>query len=143
MKTKTIYLLSLFIFISVHSGFSQAGPQNFISRKGNKLMDGSKEFRFLSINMPTLNYNEDEFEFTASQQYSLPDEFEIRDAFETYKQLGGKVVRIYTVPVRMDKEPKDVPTYVEAPGVFNEESFKTMDLVLSYANKYNVRVIFH
>ncbi len=142
MKTKTFSLLILLIFTSVLSGFSQTGLQNFISRKGNKLMDGGKEFRFLSINMPTLNYNEDEFEFTASQQYSLPDEFEIRDAFETYKQLGGKVMRIYTVPVRMDKEPKDVPTYVEAPGVFNEESFKTMDLVLSYANKYHVRVIF-
>lgn len=142
MKKISTYLILLLLAVASINAFSQTELQNFISRKGNKLMDGEKEFRFISINMPTLNYNEDEFGFTASQPFSLPDEFEIKDAFETYKQLGGKVVRIYTVPVRMDKEPVDVPTYVLAPGVFDDEAFKTMDMVLAYANKYHVRIIF-
>ena len=132
-------LCSLSLLILPASGQNEV--KNFITRSGNKLMDGEKEFRFLSINMPTLNYNEDEFAFNASQPFSLPDEFEIRDAFETYKQIGGQVVRIYTIPVRMEMEPADVPTYVEAPGVFNETAFKTLDMVLAYANQYHVRVI--
>lgn len=135
--------LIVFLLTAVLSDtMAQGGFQNFISSDGYKLMDGKKEFRFLSINMPTLNYNEDVFDFMADQPFSLPDSFEIRDAFETYRQIGGKVVRMYTIPVRMQMEPSQVPTYVEAPGKFNEEAFKTMDLVLAYANKYQIRIIF-
>ncbi len=136
------HLICLFLLAFGPFARAQAPLQHFITRDGHRLMDGEEEFRFLSINMPTLNYNEDVFDFRASQPFSLPDEFEIRDAFETYKQLGGRVVRMYTIPVRMQMEPVDVPTYVEAPGVFNEVAFRTMDMVLAYANAYHIRLIF-
>jgi len=114
----------------------------FITAKGNKLMDGKQIFRFVSYNVPTLNYNEDEFEFSQLHAYSLPNEFEIRDVFETVKQMGGKVVRLYTIPAKNSSEPENTPTYVLAPNTFSEESFKTMDKVLALANEYNIRIIF-
>ncbi|BAX79318.1 glycoside hydrolase 5 family protein [Labilibaculum antarcticum] len=120
----------------------QENIENFISVKGNKLMNGDKEFRFVSFNIPTLNYNEDVFEFDRLHPYSLPDEFEIRDVMETVKQVGGQVIRMYTLPVRIENESNTAPTYIEGPGQFVEESFKTMDLVLALANEYNIRIVF-
>jgi len=118
------------------------GFNNFISVKGNKLMDGNSLFRFISYDVPTLNYNEDEFEFIRLHPYSLPEEFEVRDVFESVKQMGGKVVRMYTIPVKIATEPENAPTYVLAPNTFSEESFKTLDMILALANEYNIRLIF-
>ncbi|SNY99575.1 hypothetical protein [Flagellimonas pacifica] len=139
---KKITLLIITALISMQWGWSQNGIENFITVKGNKLMDGDREFRFVSFNVPTLNYNEDEFAFTEKQPYSLPDEYEIRDIFETVRQLGGRVIRMYTIPVQLENESPDTPTYVKGPGEFVEESFQTMDLVLKLANEYNIRIIF-
>ena len=44
--------------------------ENFITVSGDKLMDGDKEFRFISFNIPNLNYVEDEMTFTKIQTYS-------------------------------------------------------------------------
>ncbi|MDA3930160.1 MAG: hypothetical protein PF541_14520 [Prolixibacteraceae bacterium] len=142
--------LSLLILLFVSSLIISCTPktdeikkiENFITVNGNKLMDGENEFRFISYNIPTLHYNEDEFEFSQLHAYSLPDEFELRDVFESVSQMGGKVVRLYTIPAKIDFEPEGTPTYVLGPNQFSEESFKTMDLVLALANEYNVRIIF-
>ncbi len=146
MIKKKIFKLSLLLtttfLISCNAPNTQQGFDNFISVSGNKLMDGDKEFRFVSYNVPTLAFNEDEFEFSQEHAYSLPDEFELRDIFESVSQMGGKVVRLYTIPVKFDFEPDNAPTYVLAPNKFSEEAFKTMDLALALANEYNVRVIF-
>ncbi|WP_420401836.1 hypothetical protein [Flagellimonas sp.] len=135
-------ILLITTLILTHWTWAQNGFENFITVTGNKLMDGDKEFRFVSFNVPTLNYNEDEFAFSEIQPYSLPDEYEIRDVFETINQLGGRVIRMYTIPVQLENESPDTPTYVKGPGEFVEESFQTMDLVLKLANEYNIRIIF-
>jgi mannan endo-1,4-beta-mannosidase len=146
-----ISVLTIFLLIFpgiIITGFSKSetvngdGFDNFISAKGNKLMDGEKVFRFISYNIPTLNFNEDEFEFSKLHPYSLPDEFELRDVFESVSQMGGKVIRLYTLPVKFDFEPEDAPAYVLAPNKFSEEAFKIMDLALKLANEYHVRIIF-
>jgi hypothetical protein len=104
-------------------------------------MDGDKEFRFISFNVPTLNIHEDELEFTRSNSYALPDEYELRDVFETVRQLGGHAVRLRAIPMRRKDQGTEVPSAVEAPGKFSEESFKVLDLILALANEYQVRVI--
>jgi hypothetical protein len=104
-------------------------------------MDGNKVFRFISVNVPTLNYQEDVMDFTQTNPYTLPDEFEMRDVFATVKEMGGQVIRIYTIPVRNKNFPAAAPTYVESPGVFNEESFVVMDRMLALANEYHIRLI--
>lgn len=81
-------------------------------------------------------------EFTETNPYDLPSEFELRDAFETVKEMGGQVVRMYTIPVRNQNFPEESITYVEEPGVFNERAFQSLDTMLALANEYEVRVIF-
>ena len=126
----------------VFSGIYAQGFDNYITASGSKLMDGDKEFRFISFNVPTLNYQEDEMSFTEINPYRLPDEFEMRDLFATVKEMGGQVIRIYTIPVRNKDFPPGSPTYVEGPGRFNEEAFRVTDMMLALANEYEVRIIF-
>ncbi len=125
------------------SAFSQeSGFENFITRDGKYLKDGDITYRFISMNIPNLNYVEDEMGFTLEHPYRYPNEFEIRDAFETVKQMGGKVIRIYTIPVKRFDEPESVPTFVTGPGEFVEEAFVVNDLMLKIANETGVRIIF-
>ncbi|MEN0048174.1 MAG: hypothetical protein AAF806_14025, partial [Bacteroidota bacterium] len=135
---KKWFLLFSLITISA-STFAQF--DNFITTKGNKLMDGNSEFRFISFNVPTLNYVEDNMNFNQTNPYGLPSEFELRDLYETVQMLGGQVVRAYTIPVRNKNFPVESITYVEGPGEFNEEAFKALDLALALASEYKIRVI--
>ncbi len=115
--------------------------ENFITTNKNLLKDGDSTFRFLSFNIPNLNFVEDEMEFTKPHPFRLPTSFEIKDALESVKQLGGTVVRTYTFPVRRKIDTLDVPRYVLGPGVFDENSFLVMDTVLALANETGVRLI--
>lgn len=115
--------------------------EHFITRSGAKLMDGERELRFVSFNIPNLNYIEDEFGYEQAQPFRLPDAFEIRDALLSAKQMGGDVVRLYTIPVRSRHDHPETPSFVLGPGIFNEEAFRSLDLVLAIANEVGVRVI--
>lgn len=132
----TTLLCLLLSIVSFGQGF-----ENFITTDGHKLMDGDKEFRFISFNIPNLNYIEDEMSFHNTNPYGLPNEYELRDAFSTIKELGGQLIRMYTFPVYNTDFPEAAPTYVEAPGQFNERAFRTMDTLLALANEYEIRLI--
>ena len=138
MKKPVLLLIFLFMAMSL---FSQQF-QNFITASGSSLMDGDHPYRFISFNVPTMNFQEDEMAFSTTNPYRLPNEFEMRDVFETVKQMGGQVIRIYTIPVRNKNFPAEAPTYVEGPGDFNEEAFRVTDMMLSLANEYGIRIIF-
>ncbi len=126
--------------------FTAAAPalafDRFITARGGMLMDGNAPFRFVSFNVPNLNYIEDDMRFTETNPYRLPDEFEMRDVFETVNEMGGRVVRIYTVPVKSAGFPPKAPTYVLAPGKFDEDAFRSLDRMMALANEYGVRIIF-
>ncbi len=125
-------------------GFSGPIPaqiKNFITRDGDRLMDGDRVFRFISMNTPNLHYIEDYLPFDGSNPWRLPDEFEIRDALSAIKQIGGKVTRIYVISVRRPGDDSRIIRHVEGPGRFNEEAFKALDKVLQIANETGVRVI--
>lgn len=115
--------------------------QNFITARDGKLMDGDRELRFISVNIPNLHYIEDYLPFNNTNPWRLPDEFEIRDALSTVRQIGGKVARMYTLSVRRQDETPGIIRHVEAPGVFNEEAFRTLDRVLQIANEVGIRLI--
>lgn len=104
-------------------------------------MDGDEPYRFISFNVPNLNYIEDDMRFRQANPYRLPDEFEMRDVFATIREMGGRALRIYTIPVRSETFPPDAPSYVLAPGQFNEEAFRCLDLMMALANEYGVRII--
>ena len=115
--------------------------EHFITTKADKLMDGDKELRFVSYNIPNLHYIEDYFQFDSPNPWRLPTEFEIRDALKAIKMDGGKVVRIYTLSVRREGESKNIIRHVEGPGKFNEKAFITLDKVLQIANEEGIRLI--
>ena len=135
-------LIPLFLLFSTQPSIAQVTQfQNFITRSGNQLMDGKQEVRFISFNIPNINFIEDEMAFCRPHEFGLPTAWEIRDALETVKQLGGPVIRGYTFPVWSKNDPENVPKYVLAPGKFDERSFATMDTVLALANEIGMRII--
>ena len=129
-------LLSAIVTVTAAADF-----EHFITADGPRLMDGPKVFRFVSFNVPTLLYVEDEMAFAQTNPYDLPTEWELRDLFQTIVQTGGRVVRAYTIPVRNTDFPPEAVTYVEAPGQFNETAFRALDRALALAAEHGVRVI--
>lgn len=140
-KSLTNLFLSSFILILLSVGCSAQSFMNFVTTDKDKLMDGDKELKFVSFNTPNLHYIEDYLAFDSSNPWCLPDEFEIRDALKTIKELGGKVTRMYVLSVRKPGESKKIIRHVLAPGVFNEEAFRALDKVMQIANEVGVRVI--
>lgn len=134
------YVLAL-IVCAVTSPAVGQGFRHFITRDGDRLMDGDQEYRFVSFNIPNLHYVEDAMAFDNRMPFRFPDEYEIRDALVTIRQMGGQVVRTYSLPVFQKSAPAGTPKYVEAPGKFNEEAFRTLDRVLAVANEEGVRLI--
>ncbi len=126
----------MFFAVSASAQFA-----NFITAKGDKLFDGDRELRFISVNVPNLHYLEDYLPFKGTNPWRLPDEFEIRDALTAVKQLGGKVARPYVFSVRREGDTPDIIRHVEGPGKFNEDAFKTFDKVLQVANEVGIRLI--
>jgi mannan endo-1,4-beta-mannosidase len=141
MKIKIISTLIVLLILFIAIGCSSTSFVNFISTDKDKLMDGDKELRFVSFNTPNLHYIEDYLAFNASSPWRLPDEFEIRDALVTIKELAGKVTRTYVLSVRKQDESKKIIRHVLAPGIFNEDAFKSLDKVMQVANEVGVRII--
>jgi mannan endo-1,4-beta-mannosidase len=137
MTRKIFSFAALFVFTSF---CSSAQFKDFITTRGDKLMDGDTEFRFISCNIPNLHYIEDNLPFDGTNPWRLPNSFEIRDALTAIKQMGGKVARIYVFSVKKGND-TSTPYYVEGPGTFNEDAFRTFDTVLQIANEVGVRLI--
>ena len=115
--------------------------QHFITRRGDQLLDGDKPFRFISFNIPNLLVIEDAFEFTRPNPWRWPDEFEIEDALESIRQMGGQVVRTYVISVFREGSDMGKTVHVLGPGKFNEEGFVALDKVLEIANRKGIRLI--
>ena len=140
MKKLFVGVLSLLSLLLVQCG-TTSQFNNFVTAKSDKLMEGGKELRFVSYDIPNLLYIEDYFPFSSQNPWRLPTAYEIRDALKTIKIAGGRVARIYTLSVRRKGESKNIIRYVEGPGKFNEKAFRTLDKVLQIANEEGVRLI--
>ncbi|MFO7937710.1 MAG: glycosyl hydrolase [Kiritimatiellia bacterium] len=116
------------------------GLKNFITRSGNKLMDGDRQFRFMGANMPGLVLPYD-YTLRIPERMRLPTAWEIEDAFKTLDRMNMRVVRTWNLPMREPDEEPENWHYLWGPGEFNEKAFRNIDRVLATANKYNVRVI--
>jgi mannan endo-1,4-beta-mannosidase len=120
---------------------SESGFTSFVTVQGDELVDENGSLRFISYNIPCLHYNEDYMPFDEMVEWRFPDEFEIRDALETIRVMGGQVARTYTLSVRQADDDPAVPRHVDGPGQFNEEAFVALDKVLQIANEKNIRLI--
>ena len=132
---------SLCLFLISVAAPAQNDMRFFITRSGDKLMEGDKEYRFISFNIPNLHLVEDNMAFEASNEWRFPDEFEITDALTTIKQMGGRAARTYVLSICRKSGPNPIPCHVKRPGEFNEEAFRALDKVLQIANHVGVRVI--
>lgn len=130
-------LLVLFTF----SGNTRAEFRYFVRAEGDKLMDGDKEYRFISFNIPNLHIIEDQMPFDEIQAWRLPDTYELNDALESVAQMGGQAVRIYTITVKRPDDLPGTPKHVLGPGKFNEEAFRALDNMMAIAAKHGIRVI--
>ena len=138
---KKLVIIALLLSFATIVCASQNAFTSFAHTRGDKLMDENGELRFISFNIPCLHYNEDNMAFTETNPWRLSDEFEINDALEAVRQMGGQVVRTYALSVRVKDEDPNIPRHITGPGQFNEEAFKSLDYVLAVANKKGIRVI--
>ena len=154
MIRRIIIMATISVSASIHAGDGTAGGRpaksastgsvkdaacvftNFITRSGDKLMDGDKEFRFISVNCPILHFIED-------RGGDLPDPFEQEDAIRSVAQMGGSVVRDYVLTVRKASDSPDLAAkrMISGPNTYNEKGFAALDKVLELCNRLGVRII--
>ncbi len=120
---------------------ADTSTMNFINRRGDKLFDGAQEFRYISFNIPNLMVQEDAYEFTSPNPWRWPNEFEIEDALESVRQMGGQVVRTYVLSVHRNGSDMGDLVHVRKPGEFNEEGFRALDKVIEVARQKKIRII--
>jgi hypothetical protein len=138
---KTPLLLSLALLLGPHSVPAESVLNDFITARGDQLMEGDKPFRFISFNIPNLLLIEDNMPFTETNAWRLPNEFELRDGLSAVGQMGGTVVRTYVITVIRTNDPPDMPVDVLGVGKFNEAAFREMDLAFKIANEQGIRLI--
>ncbi|MFC4779289.1 carbohydrate binding domain-containing protein [Paenibacillus sp. GCM10023252] len=115
-----------------------SGFTNYITRTGDKLMDGGSEFRFISWNVPSLIINED-------PTLHVTTAWEMEDAIRSVAQMGGQVIRIMHFTVK--KSPTDTAKRFiygrDGSGnmQYDEELFQTLDKALQLCNQYGIRLI--
>jgi hypothetical protein len=141
MKIPPLFLAVFLASLGAAPVHADAVLRDFITVSGDQLMEGGKPFRFISWNVPNLHLIEDKFDLTATNAWCLPDRFEIVDALSTVRQMGGTVARTYTISVVRGDDPPAQASHVLGPGKFNEDAFRSLDLILQVANEQGVRLI--
>jgi hypothetical protein len=140
-KTPWLTALLLVSLLCLVGGSHAESLEHFITRDGDQFRDGSAPYRFISFNIPNLLVIEDAFSFTEPNPWRWPNEFELEDALESVRQMGGQVVRTYVISVYREGADMAETVHVLRPGEFNEEGFQALDKALEIANRKGVRLI--
>ncbi len=118
--------------------------EHFITRRGDKLMDGDKEFRFQGANMPGLVVPYD-YTLWIPERMTLPTPWEQEDGVKTLAQMNLRVARTWCLPMRKPEEKAAdggmTWHYVQGPGQLNDKAFRVIDNLLALGNRYGVRFI--
>jgi len=114
--------------------------EHFVTRDGDRLIEGDKPLRFVGVNMPGLVLPYD-YWANRPDRMVLPNAWEQEDGFKTLARMHMGCVRTWNLPIRKPGRPKQSWQYVWGPEEFNEKAFVTLDRVLALANKYGVRVM--
>ncbi len=145
MKTyKNILYIAVNLMLLFPVSLSFAQPlhetkfRNFITREGDKLMNGSEEFRFFGLAAPNIQQNESQIREDRSNRF--PDEYEIRDIFSGIKRTGGLATRTFSLSI-YSPDDKGMPVYIPSRRTYNEDAFQCLDRVIAYAHDYNIRLI--
>jgi len=134
-----LVIATLLLFATIASG-AESVFDHFVTRQSDQLYDGDEPLRFISWNIPNLHNVEDAFTFLGESPWRWPNDYEIADALESTRQMGGTAVRTYVLSVKREGSDMGDHVHVLAPGEFNEEAFAALDRVLAIANEKGVRV---
>ncbi|HVU33382.1 MAG TPA: hypothetical protein VHE61_08100 [Opitutaceae bacterium] len=116
---------------------------HFITARGDKLWDGDREFRYVSINLPDALQIICEAPFDGdfgATRFRLPDEYELRDGIETVRQLGGRVVRAFVITCHRGYDPRFMFDTAPDPVRGNEQALLVLDKLLQICREKGVRV---
>ncbi len=141
MKTSALLSAALWGLLASSASGAEPAFREFITRKGNQLMEGDKPFRFISFNLPNLTYTEDDMRFEQLSSFRLPSAYEIDDALASIQQMGGRVTRTYVLSVRKTNDPPGMPRHILGSDQLNEPAMVVLDQVLESANRHAVRLI--
>jgi len=122
-----------------HPGFA-----DFITRRGDQLQEGNKEFHWISVNAPDSLQLITNYRFDLEQpagRYRLPDDYELRDCVRTVRQLGGRVMRAFVITCRRGPDPMAAFDVAAEPVVPNEAALRVLDRLLQICAEEGVRVI--
>ncbi|MFN8258270.1 MAG: hypothetical protein U0W24_21455 [Bacteroidales bacterium] len=143
--SKKLFLKSTCIAIILLNFTSLLFSQNksektwpIITRKGDKLYEGEKEFRFFGLAAPNIQQNESQIRDDRTNRF--PDEFEIRDILDGISRIGGRVTRTFSLSV-YHPDDKQMPVYITARRTYNEDAFRCLDKVIALAHEYDIRLI--
>ncbi len=118
------------------------GFAHFVTRQGDRLMDGERPWRFVGANMPGLVLPYD-YWCALPERMVLPTPWEQEDGLKSLAQMNLRCVRTWNLPIRAPDEDKATSwKHVLGPGEFNDEAFRAVDHLLALANKHRVRVMF-
>lgn len=119
-------LLSCLTVPPAHAAFA-----NFITRSGDRLMDGATPFRFIAVETFDIHYMFDNL----TGQWELPDPWEQEDGFKSVQHMGGTANRIYALSVRKNGESTSIIRHVTGPGAFDETVFRALDKAVQLAEQ--------
>lgn len=115
---------------------------HFVTRSGDKLMDGHDELRFISTNLPDALQIITATGFDRTSNVRLPDAYELRDAVLTVKQMGGQVLRTFSITAHNGASAVHCFDVSSNPVVPNEDSLRVIDRLLQLCNEEGIRVYF-
>lgn len=138
---KQIFLLIIAV-ISTLPAVAQTKVVNntwpIITRKGDKLYEGNKVFRFMGLAAPNIQQNESQIRIDRTNRF--PDEYEIRDLLDGIRRVGGRATRTFSLSVYSPLD-NGMPVYIEGHRKYNEEAFRCLDRVIALSHEYDVRLI--
>jgi hypothetical protein len=132
----TLALLSIFPAIAQNKEQNTSWP--IITRKGDKLYEGTKVFRFLGLAAPNIQQNESQIRLDRTNRF--PDEYEIRDLLDGIRRLGGRATRTFSLSIYSPLD-NGMPVYIEGHRKYNEEAFRCLDRIIALSHEYDIRLI--
>lgn len=138
-KSVLILLVGLLVAMPFNAQNKTASANwPIITRKGDKLFEGDKVFRFMGMAAPNIQQNESQIRVDRANRF--PDEYEIRDLLDGIRRVGGRATRTFSLSVYSPLD-NGMPVYIEGHRKYNEEAFRCLDRVIALSHEYDVRLI--
>ncbi len=132
------FTIGILMAFDAHAAFN-----NFITRDGDQLKDGTNIFRFISVNAPNINGHYDGYKNTNPGSGYIYDPMELSYEMEAYfkdmDQMGVTVIRNWGITV--EDGSGEFEALVSGPYTYNETAFRRIDKMLELCNRYHIRVI--